>query len=123
MIELIEHISGNGNRLVPCAVGDLCNRLFITLSARKSLPAPMLAELEGYVKAINERLLSITFEQLYLVPKVVVVAGGATKVDAIRSVLEWQAMGWKQPIVHDICTDRETAVRLLEAKRTTARRS
>ena len=63
----------------------------------------------------------ITFEQLYLVPKVVVVAGGATKVDAIRSVLEWQAMGWSQPIVHDLCTDRETAIRLLESKRNTRR--
>jgi DNA-binding transcriptional regulator LsrR (DeoR family) len=122
MIDLIEHISGNGNRIVSCAVGDLCNRLFITLAARKHLPAARLAELESLVKAINERLLSITFEQLYLVPKVVVVAGGATKVDAIQSVLEWQAMGWKQPIVHDLCTDRETAVRLLEAKRNITRR-
>ncbi len=123
MIDLIEHISGNGNRIVSCAVGDLCNRLFITLAARKHLPSAKLTELECLVKAINERLLSITFEQLYLVPKVVVVAGGATKVEAIQSVLEWQAMGWKQPIVHDLCTDRETAVRLLEAKRNTARRS
>ncbi len=122
MIDLIEHISGNGNRLVSCAVGDLCNRLFITLAARKHLPAGTLSELEAMVKSINERLLSITFEQLYLVPKVVVVAGGASKVDAIRSVLEWQAMGWKQPIVHDLCTDRETAVRLLEAKRGGGRR-
>ena len=63
----------------------------------------------------------VTFEQLYLVPKVVVIAGGATKFDAIHSVLEWQSMGWKQPIVHDLCTDRETALRLLEAKRTTRR--
>jgi DNA-binding transcriptional regulator LsrR (DeoR family) len=123
MIDLIEHISGNGNRIVSCAVGDLCNRLFITLAARKHLPSAKLGELETLVKAINERLLSITFEQLYLVPKVVVVAGGATKVEAIQSVLEWQAMGWKQPIVHDLCTDRETAVRLLEAKRNSARRS
>src|SRR5581483_4431173 len=121
MIDLIEHFS-NGPRHVSCVVGDLCNRLFITLAARKHLPPATLAELEGYVKYINDRLLSITFEQLYLVPKVVVVAGGATKVDAIRSVLEWQAMGWKQPIVHDLCTDRETAIRLLEAKRHSARR-
>jgi DNA-binding transcriptional regulator LsrR (DeoR family) len=121
MIEMVEHIPGNGKDGVSCAVGDLCNRLFITLAARKQLTGTALAELENYVKKINERLLSITFEQLYLVPKVVVVAGGATKVDAIRSVLEWQAMGWKQPIVHDLCTDRETALRLLEAKRTTRR--
>ena len=117
MIDLIEHYSGNGNRVLSCAVGDLCNRLFVTLEAQKHLPAAKLAELESYVKSINDRLLSITFEQLYLIPKVVVVAGGATKVDAIRSVLEWQAMGWKQPIVHDLCTDRETAERLLDAKR------
>jgi DNA-binding transcriptional regulator LsrR (DeoR family) len=122
MIELIEKWTGNGTRLVSCAVGDLCNRLFITLEARKQLPPSALAELEAYVKYINERLLSITFEQLYLVPKVVVVAGGATKIDAIRSVLEWQAMGWTQPIVHDLCTDRETAMRLLEAKRHSPRR-
>jgi len=122
MIELIEHISGSGNRIVSCAVGDLCNRLFITLAARKCLPAAKLQELEALVNSINERLLSITFEQLYHVPKVVVVAGGATKIDAIQSVLEWQAMGWKQPIVHDLCTDRETAVRLLEAKRNSTRR-
>lgn len=122
MIDLIEHISGNGQRIVSCAVGDLCNRLFITLAARKNLQAAKLAELESLVRAINERLLSITFEQLYLVPKVVVVAGGATKVEAIQSVLEWQAMGWKQPIVHDLCTDRETAVRLLEYKRSNTRR-
>lgn len=121
MIDLIEHFT-NGPRHVSCVVGDLCNRMFITLAARKHLPPATLTELEGYVKHINERLLSITFEQLYLVPKVVVVAGGATKVDAIRSVLEWQAMGWKQPIVHDLCTDRETAIRLLEAKRHSARR-
>ncbi len=125
LIELIEKISGNGSgsRVVSCAVGDLCNRLFITLAARKNLPAPILSELDALVKAINERLLSITFEQLYMVPKVVVVAGGATKIEAIQSVLEWQAMGWKQPIVHDLCTDRETAVRLLEAKRNSSRRS
>lgn len=121
MIELIESVSGNGERLISCAVGDVCNRLFITLAARKALPAPRLAELENYVNTINERLLSITFDQLYLVPKVVVVAGGASKVDAIQSVLEWQAMGWKQPIVHDLCTDRETAVRLLAAKRSKPR--
>ena len=125
LIDLIEKISGNGNgsKVVSCAVGDLCNRLFITLAARKNLPTPILAELDALVKAINERLLSITFEQLYMVPKVVVVAGGATKIEAIQSVLEWQAMGWKQPIVHDLCTDRETAVRLLEAKRNSSRRS
>jgi DNA-binding transcriptional regulator LsrR (DeoR family) len=122
MIDLIEKYTSNGKSGISCAVGDLCNRLFITLAARKQLPAAALAELEGYVKSINERLLSITFEQLYLVPKVVVVAGGATKIDAIRSVLEWQAMGWKQPIVHDLCTDRETAIRLLEARRTGGRR-
>src|SRR5690242_13259933 len=122
MIELIEKYTSNGKYGISCAVGDLCNRLFITLDARKNLPSSVLHELEGYVQEINERLLSITFEQLYLVPKVVVVAGGATKVDAIRSVLEWQAMGWKQPIVHDLCTDRETAVRLLESRRNAARR-
>ncbi len=122
MIDLIESYTGEGRNGVSCAVGDLCNRLFITLAAKKNLPKPVLIELEAYVKSINERLLSITFEQLYMVPKVVVVAGGATKVDAIRSVLEWQAMGWEQPIVHDLCTDRETAIRLLEAKRNTTRR-
>ncbi len=123
MIDLIEQVSGNGNRVVSCAVGDLCNRLFITLAARKNLPAAKISALEALVSSINERLLSITFEQLYHVPKVVVVAGGATKIDAIQSVLEWQAMGWKQPIVHDLCTDRETAVRLLEAKRNAKRMS
>ncbi|MCS6776696.1 MAG: sugar-binding domain-containing protein [Chloroherpetonaceae bacterium] len=117
MIELIERYTGNGSPLLSCAVGDICNRLFITLEARRQLPAHALTELEHYVRSINERLLSVTFEQLYLVPKVVVVAGGASKIDAIRSVLEWQAMGWKQPIVHDLCTDRETAIRLLEMKR------
>lgn len=117
MIELVEKFTSNGGPILHCAVGDLCNRLFITLEARRTLPQPILTELECYVKEINERLLSITFEQLYLVPKVMVVAGGATKTDAIRSVLEWQAMGWKQPIVHDLCTDRETAIRLLESRR------
>ncbi len=122
MIDLIESHTGEGRNGVSCAVGDLCNRLFITLAAKKNLPKIVLIELESYVKSINERLLSITFEQLYMVPKVVVVAGGATKVDAIRSVLEWQAMGWEQPIVHDLCTDKETAIRLLEAKRNISRR-
>jgi DNA-binding transcriptional regulator LsrR (DeoR family) len=122
MIDLIEKYTGNGKSGISCAVGDLCNRLFITLAARKLLPSAVLTELESYVKSINERLLSITFEQLYLVPKVVVVAGGASKIDAIRSVLEWQTMGWKQPIVHDLCTDRETAIRLLESRRTGGRR-
>ena len=121
MIDLIEKNSGNGKTGVGCIIGDLCNRLFITLAARKQLPASVLTELETLVLSINERLLSVTFEQLYLVPKVVVVAGGATKVDAIRSVLEWQAMGWEQPIVHDLCTDRETAMRLLESKRSPRR--
>jgi DNA-binding transcriptional regulator LsrR (DeoR family) len=83
---------------------------------------PALKELEYYVSRINDRLLSITFDQLFLVPKVVVVAGGATKVEAIRSVLEWREMGWKQPLVHDLCTDKETALRLLEAKRKSSRR-
>jgi DNA-binding transcriptional regulator LsrR (DeoR family) len=80
-------------------------------------PSPKFAE-----RIVLGHVLSITFEQLYLVPKVVVVAGGATKIDAIRSVLEWQAMGWTQPIVHDLCTDHETAMRLLEAKRHSPRR-
>src|SRR5579862_5621724 len=42
MIDLIEHFSGNGNRLFSCAAGDLCNRLFITLAARKYLPPATL---------------------------------------------------------------------------------
>ncbi len=123
MIELIQKYTNGPKRLFSCAVGDLCNRLFVTLDAHKYMPPDDLKELEHYVNAINERLLSVTFEQLYFVPKVVVVAGGATKIEAIRSVLEWQAMGWKQPIVHDLCTDRQTAVRLLEAKRNSSRRS
>ena len=101
-----------------CATG--CSSL---LPPGSRCPRRQVAELEEYVNAINARLLSITFEQLYLVPKVVVVAGGASKVDAIRSVLEWQAMGWKQPLVHDLCTDRETALRLLETQRASTRRS
>lgn len=121
MIELVEQYTGSGAGRVGCAIGDICNRLFITLEARKQLPAEILKELEGYVVGINERLLSITFEQLYLVPKVVVVAGGATKIDAIHSALEWQAMGWRQPLVHDLCTDRETAIRLLAMKRNNRR--
>jgi DNA-binding transcriptional regulator LsrR (DeoR family) len=120
MIDLVERLSATTP--FTCAVGDICNRLFVTLAARRSLSKSTLQELESYVQAINERLLSVTFEQLYLVPKVVVIAGGATKFDAIYSVLEWQSMGWTQPIVHDLCTDRETAVRLLEAKRTGGRR-
>lgn len=123
LIDLVEQISQSGDQRVSCAVGDLCNRLFITQAARRNLPPARLAELEGYVQNVNARLLSITFEQLYLVPKVVVVAGGASKVDAIQSVLEWQAMGWRQPIVHDLCTDRETAMRLLAAKRQSGRRA
>lgn len=117
MIELIEK---NANK-VSCAVGDLCNRLFVTLEAKRKLSASDYKQLEDYVASINERLLSVTFEQLYLVPKVVVVAGGASKIDAIQSALEWQAMGWKQPIIHDLCTDRETALRLLDFKRNTRR--
>ncbi|MBC7529162.1 MAG: hypothetical protein H7308_16625 [Chthonomonadaceae bacterium] len=117
MNELIEK---NANK-VSCAVGDLCNRLFVTLEAKRKLSASDYKQLEDYVASINERLLSVTFEQLYLVPKVVVVAGGASKIDAIQSALEWQAMGWKQPIIHDLCTDRETALRLLDFKRNTRR--
>ncbi len=117
MIELIEK---NANK-VSCAVGDLCNRLFVTLEAKRKLSAGDCRQLEEYVTSINDRLLSITFEQLYLVPKVVVVAGGASKIDAIQSALEWQAMGWKQPIIHDLCTDRETAMRLLDFKRNNRR--
>ena len=64
MIELIEKYTSNGNPLLSCAVGDLCNRLFVTLEARKQLPTAALAELEGYVKSINERLLSITLPQV-----------------------------------------------------------
>lgn len=123
MIELIAQYTSGPKRLFSCAVGDLCNRLFITLEARKFLPEDALKKLEYCVHTINEKLLSITFEQLFLVPKVVVVAGGATKIEAIRSVLEWQSMGWTQPLVHDLCTDRETAIRLLEAKRNTGRRN
>lgn len=121
MIELIARYTDNGKPEFTCAIGDLCNRLFITLAARRHMSSSDLRELESYVQAINERLLSVTIEQLMLVPKVVVVAGGATKFDAIHSVLEWQAIGWKQPIVHDLCTDRVTAERLLQARRSTRR--
>ncbi len=118
MIELLDKYTQNGKSAISCAVGDLCNRLFVTLAAQKGLPPAVLAELNEYVQYINERLLSITFEQLYYVPKVLVVAGGASKVDAIHSALEWQAMGWKQPLIHDLCTDKDTAMRLLELRRT-----
>ncbi len=117
MIELLDKYTLGPKSPLSCAVGDLCNRLFVTLAARRHLPPAVLAELEGYVNTINDKLLSITFEQLYLVPKVLVVAGGATKVDAIHSVLDWQAMGWRQPVVHDLCTDRDTAIRLMELRR------
>lgn len=117
MISLLDQYTANGKYGITCAIGDLCNRLFITLSARKNLPASALTELESLVHILNERIVSINFDQLFQIPKVVIVAGGGTKFDATRSVLEWQSMGWKQPIVHDLCTDRETAERLLTSRR------
>ncbi|MDE2208035.1 MAG: hypothetical protein KGK12_15505, partial [Armatimonadetes bacterium] len=101
---------------IGCAVGDICNRLFVTLTAQRTLPERLLAELERCVAEINCRLVSVSFDQLQMIPKVVAVAGGKTKVEAIRSVLEWAKMGWRQPLVHDLVTDSQTASHLIQAK-------
>lgn len=119
MIHVIEESASITPNDFSCPVGDLCNRLYITLAARRKLPASQIEELERCIQAINSRLLSVDFEQFTLIPKVMVVAGGATKVDAIHSLLEWRAMGWRQPLIHDLCTDRETAIRLLDLRRAT----
>jgi DNA-binding transcriptional regulator LsrR (DeoR family) len=56
---------------------------------------------------LDERILGITTEQLHKAPRVVAVAGGPDKVDAIRAAL-------RSDIVDVLITDQETAEELLE---------
>jgi len=71
------------------AVGDVALRFFDTRGAEVQTP-------------LDERTLGITAEQLRKVPRVVAVAGGAEKHDAIRAAL---ASG----MIDVLITDRETA--------------
>jgi DNA-binding transcriptional regulator LsrR (DeoR family) len=74
------------------AVGDIALRFF------DAEGAPVRS-------ALDERILGITAEQLHKVPRVVAIAGGAEKVDAIQAAL-------RSKMVDVLITDQQTAEEL-----------
>jgi DNA-binding transcriptional regulator LsrR (DeoR family) len=75
-------------------VGDIALRFF------DAAGAPVRSSLD-------ERILGITAEQLHKAPRVVAVAGGPEKTDAIRAAL-------KSEMIDVLITDQETAESLAE---------
>jgi DNA-binding transcriptional regulator LsrR (DeoR family) len=75
------------------AVGDICLRFFDAAGARVA-------------SRFDDRVISLTLEQLRRVPRAVGVAGGADKVEAIRGALEGR-------LINVLITDRFTSERLL----------
>jgi DNA-binding transcriptional regulator LsrR (DeoR family) len=88
-------LPGTHDELVAAgAVGDIALRFFD-------------AEGNPVRSSLDDRILGITTEQLRKVPRVVAVAGGADKVEAIRAAL-------KSKIVDVLITDHDTAQALVE---------
>jgi DNA-binding transcriptional regulator LsrR (DeoR family) len=83
------------------AVGDICLRFFD--AAGRPVPT-----------TLNDRVISIDFEQLRKIPRVVGIAGGRRKTAAIRGALEGR-------LVNVLITDRHTAERLLQHNRRSPR--
>ncbi len=92
----LKRLSANG------AIGDICLRFFDVGGRPVTTP-------------LNERVISIEFEQLRHVNRVVGIAGGERKTAAIRGALEGR-------LVNVLITDRHTADRLLQTQRQDERR-
>ncbi|MBI2190557.1 MAG: hypothetical protein HYU36_01065 [Planctomycetes bacterium] len=99
-----------------CPVGDVANRLFPILPMPAEVEALTRAHLQSYefflskIAALNERVISVQWRHLRQIPHVVVVAGGPHKLHAL-----WTLLVAPKPFVTEVCTDAESARRLLRA--------
>jgi len=92
-----------------CPVGDIANRLFfVPPPPGVAIGADVEKEVKRLIDEINDKLLCITLEQLRMVKKVIVAAGGSFKVNALFTLLSQSS-----PIIHELCTDERTAQGLL----------
>jgi DNA-binding transcriptional regulator LsrR (DeoR family) len=80
------------------AVGDIALRFFD-------------ADGHAVASSLDDRLLGISLEQLRATPRVVAIAGGIEKVEAIRAAL-------RTGVIDDLVIDLETAERLLDGAST-----
>jgi DNA-binding transcriptional regulator LsrR (DeoR family) len=100
-------------------VGDICNRLFLVPpppGVPKAVKDWKHAKLN--VDRINRRMLSVEWEQLLEVPKVVLLAGSEIKAPAILDVLTRKPPRLK---VRSLCTDSVTAEFLITLQKSAKR--
>lgn len=112
---LLQELLDIMNTLDYCPVGDIGYRLFAITAPQdmrmnkkgKSKIDNKITELIG---ELNKRIISINEDQLRMVGRVIAIAGGPAKVDAIYEVLR---KAEPKPLLHQLCTDRYTADKLI----------
>lgn len=117
---ILDKLKGAGEKLRGVLgyfpIGDVCNRLFYMEPEQPGLLNDeyrrLVTEVKQMIESLNERILTVEFDQLKNVDLVVVIAGGNYKKHAIRHVLADPAM---EGIIDALITDDKTAEYLLSA--------
>ena len=96
-----------------CPVADICNRLFfLPPPAPHQLAKGVQQKIEALITAVNARLLTASEEQMSSVERLVLVAGGTSKAQAIATLLDNAQLH-----VRIVCTDAVTARAMLGPSR------
>jgi DNA-binding transcriptional regulator LsrR (DeoR family) len=97
-----------------CPVGDICNRLFwIPPPPDCTVDDADRSSIQQLVESINDRLVTISRDQLKTIRNIVLVAASLKKARAVLQLLKDLNVN-DDPLVRVIATDRLTAVELLE---------
>lgn len=100
-----------------CPVGDVYNRLYwVPPPPGVAIDLDFEKTIRRKIDEIDARMLSVTLDMFRKIPKVIAVAGGPFKTDAIFALLTFE-----EPLVHELVTDRITAEILLERGKAAAK--
>jgi hypothetical protein len=107
LVELDKTIEKSDVPYVP--VADICNRLFYVKPPEGiKIEAEVEEKINGYIKSINEKLLTAKKEQLQQIGTLILIAGTRKKGYAIRQLLED-----REYKIRRMCVDEEAASLIL----------
>jgi DNA-binding transcriptional regulator LsrR (DeoR family) len=93
-------------------VGDFGGQLFfVSPPTGDPIPPEAEKEIRELIAEINARTLSVTWDQLRQINKVIIAAGGLLEVEALYTLLN------DPGLIHELCTDEMTAMMLVERKK------
>jgi DNA-binding transcriptional regulator LsrR (DeoR family) len=100
----------------PFPVCDICNKLYFMEHAAQRLSADAVRAIKELIHEINSRTVAVTRDDLLQVRKIIAIAGGEAKIEAIWGVLNASQAQEDDgpPPIHELYTDTETAHRLRE---------